>query len=77
MKHTAIVTDLEAKMCGVEVGSLRWAEKLTPLLKAKGIPEHKLFIGYVPFSMKRWDDVTEFEFGDISDHQPEVNRLES
>lgn len=75
MKHTATVTDMEAAMYDVKVGDREWGPRLVPLLKAKGVPEYKLVLGYPVFHVKREGDVTTFEFGDLSDHQPEVNRL--
>ena len=73
----ATVSDAEAETVGLAFGAYpnAWADRITPLLRAKGIPEQKLIPGYVPFRMTRADGGFIFEFGDSADHIPEVDRM--
>ncbi|MGE3336050.1 MAG: hypothetical protein AB7I36_20630 [Rhodospirillaceae bacterium] len=58
----AEISDAEAESAGVRVGDLTWAEKITPLLIAKGFPREALFPGNLKIRTFRLPgNITQFE----------------
>ena len=58
----AEIPDSEAEGAGVRVGDVNWAEKIAPLLIAKGFPREALFAGNLKIrSFRLPGNITQFE----------------
>ena len=63
--HEAVVSEEESSAVGLIEGAHinSWGDKIKPTLIEKGIPEHCLVPGYMPFHMQKHDDGRIFWFG--------------
>lgn len=58
----AELTDAEAESVGVTLGQNNWADKIKPLLVAKGFPAEALFLGNTKVRTFRLEgNITQFE----------------